>query len=208
MKMNNMLLALLVAAVLCAEQSGTEVTMKWVLQTPGGKAGVKQEEFSKQAKPGLGKELRVFMEANRECTVSFAGFTHDGQLVYGTPETVVLAANIVKQLPVSKKWTFEGNEQLFEIDAVVADPAAADYKDYATLVDKMNQAGISHDVWMAQAGRLREWIDGQLRSKATAVEYGVKDTPADIGGIVRGELQGQKLMVAPQKISIMRIRMQ
>jgi hypothetical protein len=201
-------LALLAAAALCAQPPGIEVTMQWVVRTPGGKTGMTQEEFSRQATPGPGKELHVFMLANRECTVSFAGFTRDGQLLYGSPETVVLPANIVKEMPVSKKWTFDGHEQLFEIDAVIADPAAADYKPYALLVGKMSQAGISTEVWQAQAGALREWIDGRLRSKTTAVDYSVKDTPAEIAGTIRGELQGQKLMVAPQKTSIVRIRMQ
>jgi hypothetical protein len=201
-------LALLAASALCAQQPGTEVTMQWVVRTPGGKAGANQEEFSKQAKPGPGKELRVFMKANRECAVSFAGFTRDGLLIYGSPEIVVLPANIVKELPVSKKWTFDGQEQLAEIDAVIADPAADDYKGYAALVGKMNQAGISTEVWQAQAGKLREWIDGELRSKTSAVDYTVKDTPADIAGVIRGDLHGQVLKVPPQKISIVRMRMQ
>lgn len=200
-------LALLAAAALCA-QPGTEVTMQWVVRTPGGKTGMKPEEFSKQAKPGPGKDLRVYMLADRECMVSFAGFTRDGQLVYGSPETVVLPANVVKELPVSKKWTFDGHEQLFEIDAVIADPAAVDFKPFAALVGKMSRPGISTEVWQAQAGALREWIDGELQSKSSAVDYSVKDTPVDIGGIVRGDLKGQKLMVAPQKTSIVRIRMQ
>jgi hypothetical protein len=201
-------LAFLAAAALCAQQSGTEVTMQWVIRQPGGKTGVKQEEFSRQAKPGPGKELRVFMLANRECAVSFAGFTRDGQLVYGPPETVLLPANVVKELPVSKKWTFDGHEQLAEIDAVISDPAAVDYKPYAALVGKMNQAGISTEVAQAQAGALREWIDGQLRSKTTAVDYTVKDNPADIGGVIRGDLHGQVLKVPEQKTSVVRIRMQ
>jgi len=201
-------LALLAGASLFAQQPGIQVTMQWVLQQPGGKTGVKKEEFSRQAKPGPGKELRVFMLANRECTVSFAGFTHDGQLVYGTPETVMLPANIVKELPVSKKWTFDGHEQLFEIDAVIWNPAATDYQPYAAIVGKMSKPGISTEVWQAQAGLMREWIDGKLRSKTSSVDYTVKDTPADIGGVIRGELQGQKLMVPPQKTSIVRIRMQ
>src|ERR1035438_3743147 len=120
-------LPLFAAAALWAQAPGTEGEMKWVLPQPGGKTGVKKEEFSRQAKPGPGKELRVLMKANRECAVSFAGFTRDGQLVYDTPETVLLPANVVKELPLSKKWTFDGHEQLFEIDAVIADPAASDY---------------------------------------------------------------------------------
>jgi hypothetical protein len=201
-------IALMAAGALWAQAPGTEVEMKWVLQQPGGKTGMKKEEFSIQAKPGPGRELRVLMKANRECEVSFAGFTRDGQLVYGTPETVLLPANVVKELPLSKKWTFDGHEQLFEIDAVIADPAASDYKPYATLVGKMNQAGISGDVWMAQAGALRDWIDGKLRTKGSVVDYSVKENPADIGGVIRGDLNGQVLTVAPQKTSVVRIRMQ
>jgi hypothetical protein len=201
-------LPLFAAAALWAQQPGTEIEMKWVVQQPGGKTGVKREEFSRQAKPGPGKEIRVLMEANRECVVSFAGFTRDGQLVYGSPETVVLPANIVKELPVSKKWTFDGHEQLFEIDAVIAYPAAADYKTYAALVARMNQPGIPAEVWQAQAGALREWIDGHLRSKATAADYSVKENPAQIGGVIRGDLNGQVMTVPPQKTSVIRIRMQ
>jgi hypothetical protein len=182
--------------------------MQWVIRQPGGKTGMKQEEFSRQAKPGPGKELRVFMLANRECEVSFVGFTRDGQLLYGPPETVLLPANIVKELPVSKKWTFDGHEQLAEIDAVIADPAAADYKTYSALVGKMTRTGISTEVSQAQAGALREWIDGELRSKTNAGDYTVKDNPADIGGVIRGDLHGQVLKVPPQKTSVVRIRMQ
>jgi hypothetical protein len=203
-----LLYAVLAPFALWAQAPDTEVEMKWMLVQPGGKTGMKKEEFSRQAKPGPGRELHVLMKANRECEVSFAGFTRDGQLVYGTPDTVLLPANVVKELPLSKKWTFDGHEQLFEIDAVIADPAAGDYKPYATLVGKMNQAGIASDVWMAQAGALRDWIDGKLLSKASAVDYSVKENPADIGGVIRGELNGQVLTVAPQKTSVVRIRMQ
>jgi len=200
--------SLLMAVALCAQQSGAEVKMQWVLQSPGGKAGAKQEEFSKQAKPGPGKELRVFVLANRECMVSFAGFTRDGQLLYGGPETIRLPANIVKELPASKKWTFVGNEQLAEIDAVMADPAAGEYKAYADLVGKMSQAGVPIEVWQAQASALRGWIDAQMQTKSGAQDYTVKENPADIGGVIRGDLHGQVLMVPPQKISVVRIRIQ
>jgi len=196
-------LAIMIAAALCAQQSGTQVTVQLVIRQPGGKTGMKQEEFSKQARPGPGKELRVWVVANRECDVSFAGFTQDGQLVYDSPETVRLPANVPKEFPASKTWTFEGSEHLAEIDAVIADPAAADYKDYASLVGKMNQPG-TPELHIAQARALRKWIEGELlQSRATV--YSIKETPVDIGGMIRGDLHGQDVVVPPQKTSIVRM---
>ncbi len=203
-------LSFLAAAALCAhlwaQQPATEVKMQWALQQPGGKTGVKREEFSRQAKPGPGKELRVFVLANKECTVSFAGFTRDGQLAYGPPETVHLPANIVKELPGPGKWTFDGHEQLAEIDAVMADPAAAEFKRYADLIAKMSQPGISVEVRQAQAGALREWLDTEFQSKTTAHDLTVKENPTEIGGIVRGDFPGQTFMVPARKLSVVRIR--
>jgi hypothetical protein len=95
----------------------------------------------------------------------------------------------VKELPISKKWTFDGHEQLFEIDSVIADPAAVDYEPYAALVGKMTGGNLHRSV--AGTGRRLARMD-----------------PADIGGVIRGDLQGQKLMVPPQKTLIVRIGMQ
>jgi hypothetical protein len=204
-KLRCITLALLAATALCAQQSGTEIKMQWVLQQPGGKTGVKREEFSKQAKPGPDKELRVFVMANKECTVSFAAFTRDGLLVYGPPETVRLAANVAKEFPISKKWTFDGHEQLAEFDAVIADSAAADYKQYAGLVDKMSRPGISVEVRQAQTGALREWLNAKLQSKTTAHDLTVKENPAEVGGLVRGEFKGEALLVPERQTSVVRI---
>jgi hypothetical protein len=197
------------AAACCAQQSGTEIKMQWVVQGPGGKTGSKREEFSKQAKPGPGKELRVLVKSNKDCTVSFTGFTHDGQLLYGPPETIQLSANKITELPASKKWTFEGTEKLGEMDAVIADPSSPDYKAYATLVAKM-KPGTPPELLQAQSAAVRDWIDGQLRSKTTAVDYTVKENPEQIGGLVRGEndLPGQTMILPAQKTSVVRIRIQ
>lgn len=210
MKIRYTSLVLLSAAALCAQQSGTEIQMQWVVQGPGGKTGTNRVEFSKQAKPGAGKELRLLLKANRDCTVSITGFTHDGQLLYGPPETVQLSANAAwKELPATKKWTFEGGEKLGEMDAVIADPASPEYKQYAALASKM-KPGLPPEVAQLQAGALREWIDGQQRSKTTAVDYTVKDNPGEIGGVVRGDDSkvGQSLTVPAQKTSVVRIRIQ
>lgn len=198
---------LLSGAALWAQQSGTDIKMQWVVQQPGGKTGKTRVEFSKQAKPGPGKELRVLVEANKDCTVSFTGFTHDGQLLYGPPETIRLSANVVKELPASKKWSFEGNEKLGEMDAVIADPSSPEYKQYSALVAKM-KPGLPPEVAQAQAAAVRDWIDGQLRSKTTAIDYTVKDDPSEIGGLIRGDFKGQSMMVPAKKTSVVRIRIQ
>lgn len=199
---------MLSAAALYAQEAGTEIKMQWVVQGPGGKTGSKREEFSKQAKPGPGKELRVLVQASKGCTVSFAGFTHDGQLLYGPPETIQLSPGAWKELPASAKWTFEGTEKLGEMDAVIADPASPEYKQYAALVAKM-KPGLPADLLQAQAGAVREWIDGRLRSKNTSFDYTVKENPGQIAGLIRGEdSSSQSMMVPPQKTSVVRIRIQ
>src|SRR5579863_6174001 len=112
MKMSNVLpftrnatLPLLAAAALCAQQpQATEITMQWMLRQPDGKGGVKKDELTTKSQPGPGKDLRVFVAADRECVVSFAGFTRDSQLAYGVPEIVTLKANVTKELPASRKW--------------------------------------------------------------------------------------------------------
>ncbi len=199
---------MLSAAVSYAQQPGTELKMQWVVRGPGGKTGSKEEEFSKQAKPGPGRELRVRLIADRDCTVSFTGFTHDGQMLYGPPEIIQLSANVIKDLPASGKWTFEGGEKLGEMDAVIANPASPEYKQYAALVSKM-KPGLPPEVLQAQAGAVREWIDGQLRSKTTAIDYTVKENPGEVGGLFRnGEFKGQSMVLPAQKTSVVRIRIQ
>src|SRR5260370_42627763 len=69
---------LLLIAALYAQPPGAEVKIHLVLQQPGGKAGMQQLELSKLAKAGPGRELRVLVLTNRDCVVSFAGFTRDG----------------------------------------------------------------------------------------------------------------------------------
>jgi hypothetical protein len=198
---------LLASAALYAQQSVTEIKMQWIVQQPGGKSGVTREEFSKQAKPGPGKELRVIVLADRSCTVSFTGFTREGELLYGTPETVQVPANVVRELPVSKKWTFDGHEQLAEMDAVIADPASADYKTYAGLVAKM-KPGSSSETWQAQASALRDWMDARLRSGTTSQEYTVKDAPTEAAGLIRGDFNGPSVRLPALKTSVVRIRIQ
>jgi len=194
---------------LCGQQGGIEFKAQLLLQQPGGKAGGKQEEFSKQARPGPEKVLLLRVMADQECLASVAGFTRDGQLVYGVPEIVQLSANVIKAMPVSKKWTFNGTEQLAEMDLVVADPKSFEFRTYSDLVGKMSRPGLSDEVRQAQAGAIREWIDTRLRSGTTAQNYSVKENPVQVGGVVRGDgLPGPSIPVPAQKTTILRIRIQ
>jgi hypothetical protein len=210
MKFHCVPLALVSAAVLCAQQPDIRIQMQWLVQEPGGKTGTLREEFSKQAAPGPRKELRLLVKASRDCTVSIAGFTHDGRLLYGPPETVQLSANGPwKELPATKKWSFEGSEKLGEMDAVIADPSSPDYRQYATLVAKM-KPGLPPEVSQAQASAVRDWIDSRLRSTTTSVDYTVKHDPGQIGGVLRTDDSsvGQTMIVPAQKTSVARIRIQ
>ncbi len=201
--------ALLFTQQVSGQPRGIEFKAQLLLQQPGGKTGVKQEEFSKQARPGPDKELHLRVYPDQDCIASVAGFTRDGQLVYGVPEIVHLSANLIKEMPVSKKWTFTGNEQLAEMDLVIADPKSAEFQTYSDLVSKMNRPGLSDEVRQAQAGALREWIDARLRSETTAQNYSVKENPVQVGGVVRGGgLPGPSMLVPPQKTTVVRIRIQ
>ncbi len=201
------MLPFLLPAALWAQHHATDFKVQLLVQHSGGPTGTVREEFSKQAKPAAGKELRMLVLASRDCYVSVAGFARDGQLVYGVPEVVSLQSNVVKELPRASKWKFEGPEGLSEMDVVVADPDAEDFKSYSDLVSKMNQPGLAADVREAQAGALREWIDDQLQSKTTAQDYTVKQNPQQLGGLLRGaDLPGEPITVPPLRISVIRIR--
>ena len=204
-----LVVALSVPAALWAQHHSTEFKVQLIVERAGAPAASAREEFSKQTKPGAGKELRILMLASRDCQASVAAFTRDGQLVYGVPEIVALQSHVVKELPSSNKWKFDASEQLAEMDVVVGDPAAPDFKTYSDLVSKMNHPGLASDVRDAQAGAVREWIDSQLESKTTAQDYTVKENPQQLGGLMRGaDLPGQPIMVPPLRISVIRIRIQ
>ena len=189
-----------------AQTTAPKARVQVVILEPGGKAGMRRVEFSKQAKPGPGQELKVLVSADGNCTVSLAAFTKDGQLLYGTPEIVQLQDAKIKELPLNTKWIWDGHEGLEEIDLIVAGPGAADYKAYEELVKKMGQAGISDDVRRFQLRRMREWIDDHLRSSTTATDYSIKEQPTDVGGMLRGDVTGQEVSVPPKKAAVIRLR--
>jgi hypothetical protein len=189
-----------------AQTTTTSVRVQIVIVEPGGKAGAKKVDFSKQAKPGPGKELKILISSDRKCTISPAAFTKDGQLLYGVPEIVQLPDDKTAELPLNSKWTWDGHEGLEEIDVIVAEPGAADYKPYEELVKKMGQSGISDDVRRLQAGAMRRWIDQRLKSPATAADYSIKNLPTEVGGMVRGEPTGQEIAVPAKRSTVIRLR--
>jgi hypothetical protein len=189
-----------------AETTVTKAHVQVVVLEPGGKAGLKRVEFSKQAKPGQGKELKVLVSADGNYAVSLVAFSKEGQLVYGVPEIVQLPDGKTKELPLTSKWTWEGHEGLEEIDVIVADPGAGDYKAYEELVKKMGQGGISDDVRRLQAGKMRQWIDEHLRSTTTASGYSIKNQPTEVGGMTRGGVTGQEISVPAKSSTVIRLR--
>ena len=189
-----------------AQTAAAKARVQAVILEPGGKTGMRRTEFSKQARPGPGKELKVLVSADGSCALSVTAFTKDGQLLYGTPETVQLQDAKVKELPLNSRWTWDGHEGLEEIDIIAADPGAADYKTYEELVKKMAQGGIGDDVRKMQVRRMRQWVDDHLRSSTTAVDYSIKEQPTEVGGMVRGGLTGQEVSVPSKKSAVIRLR--
>lgn len=188
-----------------AQVAPAKIWVQVIVVEPGGKTGSTQQEFSKRAKPGAGKQLKVRVSADRNCTVSAAAFTKDGQLVYGVPEIVQLLDNKAKELPQNLKWTWDGHESLEEIDLIVAGPGADDHKEYQELVKKMGQS--TDDVRSLQTGAMRRWIDAHLKSSTTAADYSVKEEPTQVGGMIRGDAAaGQEVSIPAKKSAVIRLR--
>ncbi len=190
------------ASTLCC---AAEARVQVVVVEPGGKAGSKVTDFSKAAKPGPGKELKVIVTPDAKCIVSVAAFNKDGQLVYGAPETAQ-GSDLTLELPAHRKWTWEGAEGVTEIDVIFAYPEAADFQAFDALVKKMN--GASEEVRSMQAGAVRRWIESKLKSAATAADYSVKDAPTAVGGVMRGNNieRGQKVSIPEKQTTVLRIR--
>lgn len=64
--------ALLFTQQVSGQPRGIEFKAQLLLQQPGGKTGVKQEEFSKQARPGPDKELHLRVYPDQDCIASVA----------------------------------------------------------------------------------------------------------------------------------------
>ena len=192
-------------SIASAQTGAAKIWVQVIVIEPGGKTGVNRLEFSKKTRPAPGKQLKVRVSADGRCTVSAAAFTRDGQLVYGVPEIMQLLENKAEELPHETTWTFDGHEGLEEIDLIVADPGAVDFKDYQDLVKKMAQS--TGDVRKLQTGALRRWIDAHLKSSTTAADYSVKEEPTQVGGMLRGEAAaGQEVAIPAQKSTVVRLR--
>ena len=188
-----------------AQTGAAKIWVQLIVIEPGGKTGANRLEFSRKTKPAPGKQLKVRVSADGQCTISAAAFTKDGQLVYGVPEIVQLPDNKAEELPRDTTWTFDGHEGLEEIDLIVSDPGAGDFKDYQELIKKMAQS--TGDVRKLQAGALRRWVDAHLKTSTTAADYSVKEEPTQVGGMLRGEAAaGQEVSIPAKKSTVIRLR--
>jgi hypothetical protein len=188
-----------------SQETAIRIHVQVVVVEPGGKTGIRKLAFSKQSKPGQGKELKLLVSADRTCAVSAAAFTNDGRLAYGVPASVDVDAE-TKELPLGDKWRWDGHEHLAEIDVIAADPIAADYAPYKELVTKMERGESTDAIRRLQVGEMRRWIDAHLKSPTTGWNYSIKEQPAEVAGSVRGEPVGQEVSIPARGSKVIRLR--
>ncbi len=194
--------SLLVAFVLLPRlfaQSETQLNVQLIVVQPTGKIS-----FSKKARPGWGKQLRVRVSSTGACVVSVVALAANGQLAYEQPETVHLTGATSQQdLPAAGRiWKWEGNEGLVEIDLVAAAPNSPDYKDFSSLLAKIARRS-PEDLHRMQVHALRGWIDKHL--PLNSADYAVREQPVPVAGPTRGD-SVQTIGIPPRQVAILRIR--
>ena len=183
-------LMVLVAGLSAEPEGSRDAHMMLSVSEPGPRGIARQSEFSKQAKPGAGKELRLWIESGCGCRAVVAAFNHDGRMAYdGPPSEIEVKEHSNNQVPAAggRKWTWDGHENLAEMDIVFIAGESPDTRDLSKLLEAMRDASVSEAVRKRQAADLRRWIDAHTQNTSSAADYSVKPTPVAIGGMVRGE---------------------
>lgn len=200
----------LVAMHPAAAQDKIDAEILFTVSQPAARGLSKKYSFSKQAKPGPGQDLKLWVTANRDCRAVAVAFTRDGKLAYaGPPEKIAVLNNKTTELPPQGKWTWEGKENLAEIDLILASDSSPDYKELATLLDAMHTPGLADAVRIKQVGSLRRWIDSHSQNKSSVADYTVKPLPAEVGAMLRGgELGGQKVSLPANGYTVIRLKLE
>jgi hypothetical protein len=177
-------------------QAKVDAQVLFTVSQPAPKGLTRSLTFSTEAKPGKGQELRLSVKANRECRAVAVALTRDGKLAYaGLPDKITVDPKSEKIFPPPGTWTWEGKENLAEIDLILAVETSPDYQELSKLLDAMHKPNVKDEAKPLQVASLRKWIDGHSQSKAE-YRYGDKPVPVPVGGMLRG---GEK---AHQDVSI------
>jgi len=200
----------LVATPPAHAQNKIDAEVLFTVSQPAARGLSKKFSFSKQAKPGPGQDLKLWVTASADCRAVAVAFTRDGKLAYaGPPEKIALVHNALKEFPPQGKWTWEGNENLAEIDLIIAADSSPDYKDLSDLIDAMHDPKVKEAARPMQVGSLRRWIDAHSQNKSSIADYGVKPLPTEVGGMLRGgELGGQKVSLPANGYTVIRLKLE
>jgi hypothetical protein len=167
-------------------QSKVDAEVLFTVSQPAPRNMTKSLTFSTEAKPGPGQDLKLSVKANREFRAIAVALTRDGKLAYaGLPETIAMHPKSEVVFPPQGKWTWEGTENLAEIDLILAVESSPDYQELSKLLEAMHKPGVKDEAKPMQVASLRKWIDGHSQSKAE-YRYGDKPVPVQVGGMLRG----------------------
>lgn len=199
--------ALSVMPAIAQEKIDAEVL--FTVSQPAQRGLSKKYSFSKEAKAGPGQDLKLWITANRDCRAVAVAFTRDGKLAYaGPPENLAVGSNKTIEIPAQGKWTWEGKENLAEIDLIVGTDSSSDYKDLAKLVAAMNDPKVPDAAKRLQVAQLRTWVDAHSQGASRLTDYGVKPVPVEVGAMLRGgELNGQKVSIAANGYKVIRLKL-
>jgi len=188
-------------------QSKIDAEVLFTVSQPAPRNMTRSLTFSTEAKPGPGQELRLSVKANRECRAVAIALTRDGKLAYASlPDKILVVPKSEAVFPTQGKWTWEGKENLAEIDLILAVETSPDYQELSQLLDAMRAPGVKEEAKPLQVAKLRRWVDGHSQSKAE-YRYGEKPVPVPVGGMLRGEKAHQDVSIPANGYVIIRLKL-
>jgi hypothetical protein len=216
--MRSLSICALVALVLClssARAQSSDAHVLLVVSEPGSRGVTKQIEFSKQAKPGPGKELSAWVESSGPCRAVVVAFDRDGRVAYkDLPALNSIREHSNNQLPVEggSKWTWDRPERLAEVDIVLISGDPPDTRELMNLMRAMHDTQSSDALRKRQDMELKHWLDARTQQQSSVSDYSIKPTPEVIGGMMRGEgcdwcKSAQKVSIPANGFSIVRIHL-
>ena len=142
--------------------------------------------FDNASKPGPGKRLTLYAEADADCIVLVAALDEKGRTLVGgwMPELAALKAWEEIRLPSgSWAWPWDAESQEFEMHVVFADPKAKGLEPLRQLVEKMQQ-GHGGKLLEAQGRKFREDLMGWMNSSNSGIFHAGRASTA-WGGTLR-----------------------
>jgi hypothetical protein len=184
-----------------------------VVSEPGPRGVSKQTAFSKQAKPGAGKELSAWIESSSPLRAVVVAFDREGRVAYdGVPSVNTIREHSTNQFPApgQTKWAWDTPERVAEVDIVLIAGDPPDTRALINLVEAMRHVTNNDALRKRQNTELEHWLDARTQQHSLLSDYSVKPTPEVVGGMVRGEQCGwcqsaQRVSIPAGGFSILRI---